>query len=94
MTKTTEYRFEFRITKDDETVLSGSTYVFPDRIDHDGSCESIEMELFSGLRAFRKMWLKEQEPVEEELPEEVDWDDSRDSEALEHRAEEALFRDR
>ena len=47
-----EYRFEYRIVDatNDETVLKGSTYV--SSIDTDGGCESIEMELFSGLRAF------------------------------------------
>ena len=48
-----EYRFDCRITDEEtgEPVISASTYV--SEIDQNGSCESVEMELYSMLRAFK-----------------------------------------
>ena len=46
-------RFIFKVVDDEETVLvAGSTYV--GEIDENGNCESIELELFSALRALRR----------------------------------------
>lgn len=50
-----EYKFYFTI-KDESTdalLVSGSSQV--STIDENGSCESIESELFSNLRAFNKL---------------------------------------
>lgn len=47
-------RFHFTIeNEDEEVIMEGSTYV--SEINIDGGCESIEMELFSALRALRKI---------------------------------------
>lgn len=49
-------RFNFTIeNENEEVIMEGSTYV--SEINIDGGCESIEMELFSALRALRKKLL-------------------------------------
>lgn len=47
------YRFKCQIVDEDtdEVIISGSTYV--SKVSLDGSCESVELELYSMLRAFR-----------------------------------------
>lgn len=49
------YRFSYVIRDDesDNIIISGSTYV--GTVDINGGCESVELELSSGLRAFRKI---------------------------------------
>ena len=50
-----DYRFEYKIfdALTEEVIVSGSTYVLPHSVHEDGGCESVELELFSGLRFFK-----------------------------------------
>src|SRR3990167_3887850 len=51
--KIPEYRFKWSIVdvETEQNVVTGSTYI--SGIDEGGSCESVELELFSGLMTFR-----------------------------------------
>ena len=50
-------RFKFTIENENEQVMmEGSTYI--SEIGLDGSCESVELELFSALRALRRKLLE------------------------------------
>ena len=50
-----EYRFKYTIEDEDENIItSGSTYVNPDRINHFGECESVDLEVGASLRYFKK----------------------------------------
>lgn len=60
----TTYRFKGVIEDEDgEVILSCSTYM--GHVNEDGSCEPIEMELFSMLRAYKRK-IQDHAPVSED----------------------------
>lgn len=70
-----EYEFRYQIIDKnlDHVVVTGSTYV--SNIETDGGCESVEMELFAGLRAFgnkiRENYERNNYRIGEEEPETI-----------------------
>lgn len=66
-----EYRFKYQIVDEDDNVVSnGSTYLVPEDIQPMGSCESVDMEVGAGLRAFRKVYRIEEEERQRYLDDE------------------------
>lgn len=68
-----EYRFKYQIVdEDDNDVITGSTYFT--NIDEFGNCESVDLEIGSGLRYFKKLRAVHEER-EKELAEKLNEDE-------------------
>lgn len=94
MDYTNNYRFICKVVDEDtdEVLALGSTYINPDSIGTAGECESVDMEVGSVMRAFKKKWQQSGELFEDIKEDEPDWDTDAEKERFEQYGEDAMFR--